>query len=130
MKSLKTYIIGPLQYKTVKPRYARLRNMIVMALGFMLLCVLIAYYQGQEDLIKNPWVMTGMLLFILILFIPFGVRQERINNRMLDLQRNATTAEAQRSRVKSLILNFFRTKSGKKHSGYLPEKRQKTLELP
>lgn len=61
--------------------------MILMALGFLLLCVVVAYFQGQMDLIRNPWVVAGMLIFILAIFIFFGFRQERINNLMLDLQR-------------------------------------------
>jgi len=114
MKTCKTYFIGPVQYKTVKPRYARLRNMILMALGFVLLCVGLAYFQGQMDLIRTPWVLPGMLIFILAIFIPFGFRQERINNRMHELQRNSKTAEAKKREVNSLIRNLFHTKSGKK----------------
>jgi len=114
MKSYKTYFIGPSQYKTVKPRYARLRNMILMALGFLLLCVVVAYFQGQMDLIRNPWVLPGMLIFILAIFIPFGFRQERINSLMLDLQRNSKTAVAKNTEIKSLIRNIFSTKSRKK----------------
>jgi len=114
MKSLKTYYIGPAQYKTVKPRYARLRNMVLMALGFLLLCVGIAYFQGQMELIRTPGVIPGMLIFILAIFVPFGLRQERINNRMHGLQRNSNTAVAKRREVKSLIWNLLHTKSSKK----------------
>ena len=114
MKSYKTYFIGPHQYKTVKPRYARLRNMIVMALGFLFLCVVVAYFQGQMDLVRNPWVLLSMLIFILAIFIPFGFRQERINNLILDLQRNSKTAVAKKTEINWLIWNFFLTKSRKK----------------
>lgn len=114
MKLYRTYFIGPNQYKTVKPRYARLRNMILMALGFLLLCVVAAYFQGQMDLIRNPWVIPGMLIFILAIFIPFGFRQERINNLLLELQRNSKTAVAKKTEVYSLIRNLFRMKSRKK----------------
>jgi hypothetical protein len=85
-----------------------------MALGFLLLCVAIAFYQGQMDLIRNPMVLAGMLIFILAIFIPFGFRQERINSLMLKMQRNSKTAEAKRTGIHSLIRNLFHTKSGKK----------------
>ncbi len=114
MKSHKTYYIGPAQYKTVKPRYARLRNMILMALGFVLLCVIAARFQGQMELINTPWVLPGMMIFILAIFIPFGYRQEKINNRMRILQRNSNTTEAKKRDIKSSIWNLFRTKSRKK----------------
>lgn len=114
MNTYKTYFIGPIQYKTVKPRYARLRNMILMALGFLSLCVGVAYFQGQLDLIKTLWVFSGMLIFILAIFIPFGFRQERINNRMHELQRNSKIGEGKRAEISWLIWNLFRTKSGKK----------------
>ncbi|WP_069131027.1 hypothetical protein [Rhodohalobacter halophilus] len=65
MKTYKTYFIGPAQYKTVKPRYARLRKMNMLAVGFLFLCVAIALYQGQMDLVRNPLVILSMLIFIL-----------------------------------------------------------------
>ena len=114
MNSFKTYYIGPAQYKTVKPRYTRLRNMILLAIGFVLLCVMIAWYQGQMGLVKTPWVLPGMMIFILAIFIPFGFRQETINSRMIALQRHSKTAEAKKREVKSTIWNLFRTKSRKK----------------
>jgi hypothetical protein len=88
--------------------------MILMALGFLLLCVIVAYFQGQLDLFRNPWVVAGMLIFVLAIFIPFGFRQERINNLMLDLQRNSRTAVAEKEEINSLIRNIFVTKSRKK----------------
>lgn len=114
MNSFKTYYVGPVQYKTVKPRYGRLRNMILMALGFLLLCVAIAYYQGEMDLLRTPGVIPGMLIFILAVFLPFGFRQERINSRMLGLQRNSKTAVARRREINSSIWNLFHRKSGNK----------------
>ncbi|MGM0745274.1 MAG: hypothetical protein ACQETF_08195 [Bacteroidota bacterium] len=114
MKTYKTYFIGPAQYKTVKPRYARLRKMILLALGFLFLCVAIAFYQGQMDLMRNPLVLLGMLIFILAIFILFGFRQERINNLMRKLQRNSKTAVAKKREINSLVRNVFHTKSGKK----------------
>ncbi len=85
-----------------------------MALGFLLFCAVVAYFQGQMDLVRNSWVLLGMLIFILAIFIPFGFRQERINNRMLDLQRNSKTAVAKKAEVSWLIWSFFLTKSRKK----------------
>ncbi len=114
MKTYKTYFIGHTQYKTVKPRYARLRNMVLMALGFLLLCVGIAFFQGQMELIRNPLVLSGMLIFILAIFIPFGIRQERINNLMLKLQRNSKTAVAKKTEINSLIRSLFQAKSKNK----------------
>jgi hypothetical protein len=114
MKAYKTYYIGPTQHKTVKPRYTRLRNMILMAMGFVLLCVGIAWFQGQMALIKTPWVLPGIMIFTLAIFIPFGLRQETVNNRMITLQRHSKTAEANKREVKSSIWNLFRTKSRKK----------------
>lgn len=114
MRSFKTYYVGPVQYKTVKTRYARLRNMILMAMGFVLLCVGIAYFQGQMDLIRTPWVLPGILIFILAIFIPFGFRQERINNRMLGLQRNSKTTLGKKREVNSSIWNLFHRQSGNK----------------
>ena len=107
MKAYKTYYIGPAQFKTVKPRYARLRNMILMAMGFVLLCVGIAWYQGQMDLIKTPMVLPGMLIFILAIFIPLGLRHEKINNNMIALQRHSKTAEATRREVELSIQIYF-----------------------
>lgn len=86
----------------------------MMAFGFLVLCVVIAFYQGQMDLIRNPLVLSVMLIFILAVFIPFGFRQERINNLMLKLQRNSKTAVAKKTEINSLIRNVFHTKSGKK----------------
>src|SRR6056297_567182 len=114
MRSFKTYYVGPVQYKTVKTRYARLRNMILMAIGFVLLCVGIAYFQGQMDLIRTPWVLPGILIFILATFISFGFRQERINNRMLGLQRNSKTTLGKKREVNSSIWNLFHRQSGNK----------------
>lgn len=114
MKPFKTYYIGPMQYKTVKPRNARLRNMILLAVGFLLICVGIAYYQGEMDLIRTPWVLPAMLIFILAVFIPFGLRQERINNRMFGLQRNSKTTTGKKIEVNSSVWNLFYTNSGNK----------------
>jgi len=120
MKSLKTYFIGPIQYKTVKPRYARLRNMILMVLGFLLLCVIVAYFQGQMDLIRNPWVIPGMLIFTQAIFNPYCFRQERINNLMLELQKNAKTAVAKKNRSKFVEPEYFsHEKQEKELPGYL-----------
>lgn len=88
--------------------------MLLLALGFLLLCVVVAYFQGQMDLIRSPLVLPVLLMFILALFIPFGFRQEKINNLMLQLQKNSRTAVAKRKEIKSLFRSFFRTKSGKK----------------
>ncbi|NBC67078.1 MAG: hypothetical protein GVY07_15655 [Bacteroidetes bacterium] len=115
MKKYKTYYIRPKQYKTLKPRFTRLRNMILLALGFLLFCVLVAYFQEQMDLIRTPWILTGMLIFNLVIFIPFEFRQERINKRMHELQRNSNTAEAKKREVKSSIWNLFFTKGGKNY---------------
>lgn len=86
----------------------------MLAVGFLFLCVAIALYQGKMDLIRNPLVILSMLIFILAIFIPFGFRQERINNLMRKLQRNSKTAVAKKREINSLIRNLFHTKSGKK----------------
>jgi len=114
MKSYKTDFIGPVQYKTVKHRYARLRKMILLGLGLLLLCIGVAYFRGEMDLILKPWVIPGMLIFILAIFIPFGYRQERIKNRMHKLQRNSKIAVANKTEMNWLLRNLFHTKSGNK----------------